>query len=87
MYCGEYCANLNYIRGDNNHCDVYRESYNTCVAKLKNDNKICVIVEDYSVCVLLNTGSTISTINCGLVDKIKETSNVIVKSCAKQCVY
>ena len=50
----------------------------TCVAKLKNYNKICVIVAGYSVCALLDTGSTISTINCGLADKIKETSNVIV---------
>ena len=39
---------------------MYKESNNVCVIKLKNDNKICVNVACYSVCVLLDTGSTIS---------------------------
>ena len=42
-----------------------------CVTKLKNDNKISVNVAGYSVCALLDTGSTISTINLELYNKIK----------------
>ena len=32
----------NYIRGRNICDEVYKESYNVCVTKLKNDNKISV---------------------------------------------
>ena len=34
----------NYIRGRNICDEVYKESYNVCVTKLKNDNKISVNV-------------------------------------------
>ena len=49
----------NYIHGRNICDEVYKESYNMCVTKLKNDNKISVDVAGYSVSALLNTGSTI----------------------------
>ena len=61
----------NYIRGHTICDEVYTESYNVCVTKLKNDNKISVNVEGYSVCALLDTGSAISTINLELYNKIK----------------
>ena len=48
----------NSIRGHNIYDEVYKESYNVCVTKLKNDNKISVNVVCYSVCALLDTGST-----------------------------
>ena len=75
----------NSIRG-RNICDkVYKESYNVCVTKLKNDNKISVNVAGYSVCALLDTGSTISTINWELYNKIKQTTQLVVNICKKQC--
>ena len=61
----------NYIRGHIICDEVYNESYNVCVTKLKNDNKIRINVAGYSVCALLDTGSTISTINLELYNKIK----------------
>ena len=56
-----------------------------CVTKLKNDNKISVNVAGYSVCALLDTGSTISTINWELYNKIKQTTKLVVNICKKQC--
>ena len=74
----------NYIRG--HICaEVYKESYNVCVTKLKNDNKISVNVADYSVCALLDTGSTISTINLELYNQIKQTMKLVVIVCGKPC--
>ena len=67
----------NSIRGRNICDEVYKESYNVCVTKLKNDNKISVNVAGYSVCALLDTGSTISTINGELYNKIKQTGTLI----------
>ena len=55
-----------------------------CVTKLKNDNKISVNVAGYSVCALLNTGSTISTINWELYNKIKQTTKLVVNICKKK---
>ena len=75
----------NYIRGRNICEEVYIESYNVCVTRLKNDNKISVNVAGYSVCALLDTGSTISTINWELYNKIKQTTKVVVNICKKQC--
>ena len=74
----------NSIRGRNICEDVYKESY-VCVTKLKNDNKISVNVAGYSVCALLDTGSTISTINWELYNKIKQTTKLVVNICKKQC--
>ena len=54
-----------------------------CITKLKNDNKISVNVEGYSVCALLDTGSTISTINLELYNKIKQTTKMVVNICTK----
>ena len=68
----------NYIRGRNICDEVYKESYNVCVTKLKNDNKISVNVAGYSVRALLDTGSTISTINLELYNKIKQTTKLVV---------
>ena len=53
-----------------------------CVTKLKNSNKISVNVEGYSVCTLLDTGSTI---NLEQYNKIKQTTELVVKICEKQC--
>ena len=75
----------NYIRGRNICDEVYKESNNVCVTKLKNDNKISVNVAGYSVCALLDTGSTISTINLELYNKIKQITKLVVKICEKQC--
>ena len=66
----------NSIRGHNICDELYKESYNVCVTKLKNDNKISVNVAGYSVCALLDTGSTISTINLELYNKIKQTTKL-----------
>ena len=61
---------------DKNHVyTVYKESYNVCVTKLKNDNKISVNVAGYSVCALLDTGSTISTINLELYSRSNKLRN------------
>ena len=57
-----------------------------CVAKLKNDNKICVYVAGYEVCALIDTGSTISVINSDLFQKMKEKTKVDTKKCNRQCV-
>ena len=73
----------NYIRGRNICDEVYNESYNVCVTKLKNYNKISVNVAGYSVCALLDTGSTISTINWELYNKIKQTTKLVVNICKK----
>ena len=54
-----------------------------CVTKLKNDNKISVNVAGYSVCALLDTGSTISTINWELYNQIKQTTKLVVNICKK----
>ena len=75
----------NYIRRHNICDDVYKESYDVCVTKLKNDNKISVNVAGYSVCALLDTGSTISTIILELYNQIKQTTKLVVNICEKQC--
>ena len=77
----------NSIRGRNICDEVYKESYNVCVTKLKNDNKISVNVAGYSVCALLDTGSTISTINWELYNKIKQTTKLVVNICQKKTMY
>ena len=56
-----------------------------CVTKLKNDNKISVCIADYSVCTLLDTGSTISTINLELYNKIKQITKLVANICEQQC--
>ena len=76
----------NLIRGRNICNEVYKESYNACVTKLKNDKKISVNVAGYSVCELLDTGSTISTINLELYNKIKQTTKLVVNICKKNNV-
>ena len=63
---------------------MYRENYNVCVTKLKNDNKISVNVAGYSVCALLDTGSTISTIYLELYNKIKQLTKLVVNICTKK---
>ena len=75
----------NYIRGHNICDEVYTESCNVCVTKLKNDNKISINVTGYSFCALLDTGSTISTINLELYYKIKQTTKLVLTICEKQC--
>ena len=65
----------NSIRGRNICDEVYIESYNVCVTKLKNDNKISVNVAGYSICALLDAGSTISKNN--LVNNIESKLTTI----------
>ena len=49
-------------------------------------NKISGNVAGYSVCALLDTGSTILTINLELYNKIKQTTKLVVNICKKkQC--
>ena len=76
----------NFIRGHNIFDEVYKESYNMCVTRYKNDNKISVNVAGYNVCALLDTGSTISTINLELYNKIKQTTELVVNICIKNNV-
>ena len=76
----------NYIRGRNICDEMYKESYNMCVIRLKNDNKISVHVAGSSVCALLDTDSTISTINLELNNKIKQTTKLVVNICKKNNV-
>ena len=54
-----------------------------CVTKLKNDNKISDNVAGYIICALLDTGSTVSTINLELYNKIKQTTKLVVNICKK----
>ena len=63
---------------------MYKESYNVCATKLKNDNKISVNVAGYSVCALLDTGSPISTINWEPYNYIKQTTQLVVNICIKK---
>ena len=74
------------MRGENIYNQIYQDTYNMCVAKLKNDNKICVYVAGYEVCALIDTGSTISVINSDLFQKMKERTKVDTKKCNRQCV-
>ena len=64
------------IRGRNICDEAYKESYKVCVTKLKNDTKISVKVTGYSVCALLDTDSSSSTINLELYNKIKQTTEI-----------
>ena len=73
----------NSIQGRNICEEVFKESYYVCVTKLKNDNKISVNVDGYSVCELLDTGSTTSTINLELYNTIKQTTKLVVNIYAK----
>ena len=47
------------MRGENIYKQLHKDSYNMCVTKLKNDNKISVFVAGYEVCAMIDTGSTI----------------------------
>ena len=49
---------------------IYQDSYNMCVTKLKYDNKISVFVAGYEVCAMIDTGSTIFVINSDLFQKL-----------------
>ena len=54
--------------------------------QVEDDTKMSVNVAGYSVCALLDTGSTISTINLELYNKIKQTTKSVVNICIKkQC--
>ena len=73
------------IRGHNICHEVYKESYNVCVTKFTTDNKIGVNVAGHSICALLDTGSTMSTINLVQYNQIKQTTTLVVNICEKQC--
>ena len=75
----------NSIQGCNIYDELYKENYNVCVTKLKNDNKIRVHVTG-RVSVLLDTGSIISTINSELYNKIKQSTKLVVKICGTRMV-
>ena len=68
------------MRGENIYKQLYRDSYNICVTKLKDDNKISVFVAGYEVCAMIDTGSTISVISSDLFQKMKQTTKVDKKS-------
>ena len=51
---------------------------------MKNDNKISDNLAGYSVCALLDTGSTISTINLELYNKIKQNTKLVLNICKKK---
>ena len=65
---------------------IYQDSYDMCVTKLENDNKISVSVAGYEVCAMIDTGSTISVISSDLFHKMKQATKVSVKKCDKQCM-
>ena len=77
---------LTYIRGDNGFKQIYQDSYNMCVTKLKYGNKISVLVAGYEVCAMIDTGSTICVISSDLFQKIKQTAKVDIKKCDRQCM-
>ena len=83
---GGKLSQLTYIRGDNVFKQIYQDSYDMCVTKLENDNKISVSVAGYEVCAMIDTGSTISVISSDLFQKMKQTTKVSVNKCEKQCV-
>ena len=65
---------------------IYQDSYNRCVTKLKYDNKISVLVAGYAVCAMIDTGSTNSFISSDLFQKMKQTTKVDIKKCDRQCM-
>ena len=77
---------LTYIRGDNGFKQIYQDSYNMCVTKLKYDNKISVFVSGYEVCSMIDTGSIISVISSDLSQKMKQTTKVDIQKCDRQCM-
>ena len=83
---GGKLSQLTYIRGDNVFKQIYQDSYDMCVTKLENDNKISVSVAGYEVCAMIDTGSTISVISSDLFQKMKQATKVSVKKCDKQCM-
>ena len=58
------------------YIQIYQNSYNMCVTKLKYDNKISVFVAGYEVCAMEDTGSTSSVINSDLFQKMKQTTKM-----------
>ena len=57
-----------------------------CVTKMKNDNKISVYVGGYEVCALIDIGFTIEVINSDLFQKMKQTTQMDIKTCNRQFV-
>ena len=53
--------------------------------QVENDNTISVNVAGYMMCELFDTGTTISTINLEIYNKIKQTLKLGVSICEKQC--
>ena len=60
---------INYVQSDSVQC-VYNNGYNECVMLLKDNNKIRVNIAGYQMYASVDTGSTISTINKDLFNKV-----------------
>ena len=72
-------SQLTYIRGYNVFKQIYKDSYNMCMIKLKYDNKIRGFRAGYEVCAMIDIRSTISVINSDLFQKMKLTTKVDIK--------
>ena len=82
----EYGTQINYMREENMYKQIYQDSYNMCVTKLKYDNKNIVLVDGYEVCAMIDTGSTICVNSSDLFQKMKQTTKVDIKKCDRQCM-
>ena len=65
---------------------IYQQCYTDSVVLLQNNNKICVNVAGYEIYALVDTGSTISTINNDLFAKLCKNTDIKVCNNVKQCV-
>ena len=76
---------INGVHSDSVQC-VYNKGYNECVMLLKDNNKIRVNIAGYQMYALVDTGSTISTINKDLFNKLCKTTDLVVAKNIKQCI-
>ena len=79
---------INYVPSDSVQC-VYNKGYNECVIAvmlLKDNNKIRGNIAGYQMYALVDTGSTISTINKDLFNKLRKTTNLVVAKNNIQCI-
>ena len=77
---------IKYVHSDSVQC-VYNKGYNECVMLLKDNNKIRVNKADgYQMYALVDTGSTISTTNKDLFNKVCKTTDLVVAKNNIQCI-
>ena len=77
--------NINYLRGVTVK-DIYEHNYNECVMLLKDDNKLKVNIAGHELYALVDTGSTISTINVTLYNRLQKNANITERHNERQCV-